>query len=74
MGVKEMKPKNPYTPYGRWVMGQLIKRNMTVKELAERIGTTSDRISKITRGVNKDERIRTLIDGELGRRKAGQAS
>lgn len=62
------------TEFGKWVMIKLIEKNMTVTELAERVGTTKHRISEITRGVipgnkYKDSIINELSDSEEERKK-----
>lgn len=68
------KPYKELTPFGKWVKIKLIEKNMTVTELAEKVGTTKHRISEITRGVIPGNRYKDLIvdvlaDGEEERKK-----
>ena len=49
------------TEFGQWVQIQLIKKNITVTELAEKVGTTKERISEITRGVIPGIKYKDLI-------------
>lgn len=68
------KPYKELTPFGKWVKIKLIEKNMTVTELAEKVGTTKHRISEITRGVIPGTRYKDLIvdvlaDGEEERKK-----
>ncbi|MCM1057702.1 MAG: helix-turn-helix domain-containing protein [Firmicutes bacterium] len=48
-----MRRKNSYTEFGQWLRIELIKRNITAKELAELAGIDHRVVSDVMIGRNK---------------------
>ncbi|MCM1304597.1 MAG: hypothetical protein NC305_13445 [Lachnospiraceae bacterium] len=48
-----MRRKNSYTEFGQWLRIELIKRNITAKELAELAGLDHRVVSDVMIGRNK---------------------
>lgn len=48
-----MRRKNNYTEFGQWLRIELIKRNLTVRELAEQAGIDHRVVSDVMIGRNK---------------------
>ncbi|MCM1193936.1 MAG: hypothetical protein NC123_18935 [Butyrivibrio sp.] len=48
-----MRRKNSYTEFGQWLRIELIKRNITAKELAEMAGLDHRVVSDVMIGRNK---------------------
>lgn len=54
------------TPFGMKIRIEMLQQNVTVKELAERIGMSDATVCDVIAGVNNKERTLALILQELG--------
>lgn len=61
-----MKRTRQLTPLGMKIKMALVQKNMTSKELAQRIGRSEATISEVLCGKNKKKETQKLIMKELG--------
>lgn len=64
---KRKPNKYPLTPYGRWVMGQIIEHGSSVNELAEQIGVHPSNLSRMLHGCVSGDSYKPKIERILGK-------
>lgn len=65
-GENYMRRTRKLTPFGMMIRMEMFQQNVTVKELAERIGKSEATVCDVIAGANNKERTRELIIEELG--------